>query len=102
MYKRFPNVEAICIEAELKDLKGASVAASISKLNPKIHIVGLSSRVAAPLRMGRQDYRFARSERSERVAGIPGRNGRPHRHLRSARYLISNLGLYGLIDRRKS
>jgi hypothetical protein len=47
MYKRFPNVEAICIEAELKDLKGASVAASISKLNPKIHIVGLSPRVAA-------------------------------------------------------
>ena len=47
MYKRFPRVDAVCIEAELKDLKGANVAASIRKHNPKIRIVGLSPRVGA-------------------------------------------------------
>jgi CheY-like chemotaxis protein len=47
MYKRFPNVDAVCIEAELKDLKGARVAMSIKEINPKIRIVGLSPRVAA-------------------------------------------------------
>jgi hypothetical protein len=47
MYKRFPNVDVVCIEAELKDLKGASVAGSIRKINPKIRIVGLSPRLAA-------------------------------------------------------
>jgi CheY-like chemotaxis protein len=47
MYKRFPNVDAVCIEAELKDLKGASVAESIRKINPKVRIVGLSPRLAA-------------------------------------------------------
>ncbi|HEV7552031.1 MAG TPA: hypothetical protein VGP65_10115 [Candidatus Angelobacter sp.] len=47
MYKRFPNVDAVCIEAELKDLKGARVAMSIKDINPKIRIVGLSPRVAA-------------------------------------------------------
>jgi CheY-like chemotaxis protein len=54
MYKRFPNVDAVCIEAELKDLKGASVAESIRKINPKVRIVGLSPRLA--LRMGRPDH----------------------------------------------
>jgi CheY-like chemotaxis protein len=47
MYKRFPNVDAVCIEAELKDLKGGSVAENIRKLNPKIRIVALSPRLAA-------------------------------------------------------
>ncbi len=47
MYKRFPNVDVVCIEAELKDLKGASVAGNIRKINPKIRIVGLSPRLAA-------------------------------------------------------
>jgi len=47
MFKRFPHVDAVCIEAELKDLKGASVSANIRKLNPKIPIVGLSPRLAA-------------------------------------------------------
>jgi len=47
MYKRFPRVDAVCIEAELKDLKGASVAANIRKLNPQIRIIGLSPRVGA-------------------------------------------------------
>ena len=47
MYKRFPNVDAVCIEAELKDLKGGSVAENIRKLNPEIRIVGLSPRLAA-------------------------------------------------------
>jgi CheY-like chemotaxis protein len=47
MYKRFPNVDAVCIEAELKDLKGARVARSIKDINPKIRIVGLSPRLAA-------------------------------------------------------
>lgn len=47
MYKRFPNVDVVCIEAELKDLKGASVAGSIRKINPKIRIIGLSPRLAA-------------------------------------------------------
>jgi DNA-binding response OmpR family regulator len=47
MFKRFPNVDAVCIEAELKDLKGSSVATNIRKLNPKVRIVGLSPRLAA-------------------------------------------------------
>ncbi|HEY2363977.1 MAG TPA: hypothetical protein VGK36_22850 [Candidatus Angelobacter sp.] len=47
MYKRFPHVDAVCIEAELQDLKGANVAASIRSLNPKIHIIALSPRVGA-------------------------------------------------------
>jgi CheY-like chemotaxis protein len=47
MYKRFPNVDAVCIEAELPDLKSSAVAEGIRKLNPKIRIVGLSPRLAA-------------------------------------------------------
>ena len=47
MYKRFPNVDAVCIEAEMNDAKSASVASSIRKINPKIRIVGLSPRLAA-------------------------------------------------------
>jgi CheY-like chemotaxis protein len=47
MYKRFPNVDAVCIEAELPDLKSSAVADSIRKLNPKARIVGLSPRLAA-------------------------------------------------------
>jgi CheY-like chemotaxis protein len=47
MYKRFPHVDAVCIEAELKDLKGASIAESIKKINPKVRIVGLTPRLAA-------------------------------------------------------
>jgi CheY-like chemotaxis protein len=46
MYKRFPNVDAVCIEAELPDLKSSAVAESIRKLNPKVRIVGLSPRLA--------------------------------------------------------
>jgi len=47
MYKRFPNVDAVCIEAELPDLKSSAVAEGIRKLNPKVRIVGLSPRLAA-------------------------------------------------------
>ena len=47
MYKRFPNVDAVCIEAELPDLKSSAVAEGIRKQNPKIRIVGLSPRLAA-------------------------------------------------------
>ena len=47
MYKRFPNVDAVCIEAELPDLKSANIAENIRKINPKIRIVGLSPRLAA-------------------------------------------------------
>lgn len=47
MYKRFPNVDAVCIEAELPDLKSSAVAESIRKTNPKIRIIGLSPRLAA-------------------------------------------------------
>ena len=47
MYKRFLNVDAVCIEAEFPDLKGATVAASIKEINPKIRIIGLSPRLAA-------------------------------------------------------
>src|ERR1051326_3858954 len=42
MYKRFPNVDAVCIEDELPDLKSAAVAENIRKLNPKVRIVGLA------------------------------------------------------------
>jgi|SRR6185312_12699906 CheY-like chemotaxis protein len=47
MYKRFPNVDAVCIEAELPDLKSANIAENIRKINPEIRIVGLSPRLAA-------------------------------------------------------
>jgi CheY-like chemotaxis protein len=47
MYKRFPNVDAVCIEAELPDLKSSTVAESIRKINPKARIIGLSPRLAA-------------------------------------------------------
>ena len=47
MYKRFPNVDAVCIEAELPDLKSAAVAENIRKLNPKVRVIGLSPRLAA-------------------------------------------------------
>jgi CheY-like chemotaxis protein len=47
MYKRFPNVDAVCIEAEMLDLKSSAVAEGIRKLNPKIRIVGLSPRLGA-------------------------------------------------------
>lgn len=47
MYRRFPNVDVVCIEAELKDLKGASIAGSVRKIDPKVRIIGLSPRLAA-------------------------------------------------------
>ena len=47
MYKRFPNVDAVCIEEELPDLKSAAVAENIRKLNPKVRVIGLSPRLAA-------------------------------------------------------
>ena len=47
MFKRFPNVDAICIDAELEDLKGPEVAKNVKNTNPKIRIVGLSPRLAA-------------------------------------------------------
>jgi len=46
-FKRFPNVDAICIDAELEDLKGYDVAKKVKNSNPKIRIVGLSPRLAA-------------------------------------------------------
>lgn len=47
MFKRFPNVDAICIDAELNDLKSSDVAKRVRNTNPKIRIVGLSPRMAA-------------------------------------------------------
>ncbi len=47
MFKRFPNVDAICIDAELRDITGSEVAKSVKSNNPKIRIVGLSPRLAA-------------------------------------------------------
>jgi CheY-like chemotaxis protein len=47
MFKRFPNVDAICIDAELNDFAGSDVASKVRKNNPKIRIVGLSPRLAA-------------------------------------------------------
>lgn len=46
-FKRFPNVDAVCIDAELKDLKGSDVARNVRNANPKIRIVGLTPRLAA-------------------------------------------------------
>src|SRR5512142_735918 len=46
-FKRFPNVDAICIDAELNDLSGSDVAKKVRNTNPKIRIVGLSPRLAA-------------------------------------------------------
>jgi CheY-like chemotaxis protein len=46
-FKRFPNVDAICIDAELHDLAGSDVANKVKTNNPKIRIVGLSPRLAA-------------------------------------------------------
>jgi CheY-like chemotaxis protein len=47
MFKRFPNVDAICIDAELNDLKSSNVAKKVKQTNPKIRIVGLTPRMAA-------------------------------------------------------
>ena len=47
MFKRFPNVDAICIDAELNDLKGPDVAKKVRAANPNIRIVGLTPRMAA-------------------------------------------------------
>jgi CheY-like chemotaxis protein len=47
MYKRFPHVDAVCIEAELPDHKSANVAETIRKINPEIRIVALSPRLGA-------------------------------------------------------
>ena len=47
MYKRFPNVDAVCIEEELPDLKSANVAENIRKIHPQVRIIGLSPRMAA-------------------------------------------------------
>jgi CheY-like chemotaxis protein len=47
MFKRFPNVDAICIDAELNDLRSSDVAKKVRNNNPKIRIVGLSPRLAA-------------------------------------------------------
>jgi len=47
MYKRFPNVDAVCIEEELPDLKSADVAENIRKIHPQVRIIGLSPRMAA-------------------------------------------------------
>lgn len=47
MFKRFPNVDAICIDAELNDLSGSDVAKKVRSANPKIRVVGLSPRLAA-------------------------------------------------------
>ena len=46
-FKRFPNVDAVCIDAELNDLKGSDVAKKVRNANPKIRIVGLTPRLAA-------------------------------------------------------
>jgi DNA-binding response OmpR family regulator len=46
-FKRFPNIDAICIDAELDDLKSSDVAKKVRNTNPKIRIVGLSPRMAA-------------------------------------------------------
>jgi CheY-like chemotaxis protein len=46
-FKRFPNIDAICIDAELEDLKGSEVAKKVKSTNPKIRIVGLSPRLGA-------------------------------------------------------
>jgi len=46
MYKRFPNVDAVCIEEELPDLKSADVAENIRKIHPQVRIIGLSPRMA--------------------------------------------------------
>jgi CheY-like chemotaxis protein len=46
-FQRFPNVDAICIDAELNGLKSSDVAKKVRSANPKIRIVGLSPRLAA-------------------------------------------------------
>jgi DNA-binding response OmpR family regulator len=47
MFKRFPNVDAICIDAELSDFASSDVARNVRNKSPKIRIVGLSPRLAA-------------------------------------------------------
>src|ERR1700704_831797 len=47
MHQRFPNIDAVCIEAELNDLGGEEIARKIRAINPKICVVGLSPRLAA-------------------------------------------------------
>ena len=47
VFRRFPKVDIVCVDAELPDLKGAKVADSIRDVNPDIRVVALSPRVAA-------------------------------------------------------
>jgi CheY-like chemotaxis protein len=47
MFRRFPKVDAVCIESELHDLKGASVARQLRKLLRELRIIAVSPRVGA-------------------------------------------------------
>jgi CheY-like chemotaxis protein len=47
MFERFPKVDVICIEAELKDLKSMNVAKGLRQLAPDIRIVAVTPRMGA-------------------------------------------------------
>lgn len=47
MFRRFPRVDIVCIDAELPDLKGGKVAQTIRETNSDIRVVALTPRVAA-------------------------------------------------------
>ena len=47
MFERFPQVDTICIEAELKDLKSVNVAKGLRQLLPDIRIVAFTPRMGA-------------------------------------------------------
>jgi CheY-like chemotaxis protein len=47
MFQRFPKVDAVCIESELHDLKGASVARQLRRMLREIRIIAVSPRMGA-------------------------------------------------------
>lgn len=47
MFQRFPKVDAVCIESELRDLKGVSVARQLRRMLRELRIIAVSPRVGA-------------------------------------------------------
>lgn len=45
MFKRFPNVDVVCIDTELHDLEKADVVEKIRKQNSEIKILALTPRI---------------------------------------------------------
>ncbi len=47
MFHRFPNIDVVCVDTELSDLKGSDLVDKIKTKNPQIKILALSPRIGA-------------------------------------------------------